>query len=129
MKYLAIKRKENGNIYVSTSFFYRFTESDLSQYGFIKVEVPEGYVDINTQDFNEDLTFSIEKYNQRLIDRKKQEFREWREKYFNIIDRATWFDSLTEEEKTEVHKFRNALLDITITMEYPEIPECVLKQI
>ena len=77
----------------------------------------------------EDIKVYIPYTEQELLDRKKQELRNWREKYFNIIDRATWFDSLTELEKAEVHEFRNALLDITITLEYPEIPECVLSQI
>ncbi len=77
----------------------------------------------------EDINVYIPYTEQELLDRKKQELRNWREKYFNIIDRATWFDSLTEEERAEVHEFRNALLDITISLEYPEIPECVLSQI
>lgn len=77
----------------------------------------------------EDIKVYIPYTEQELLDRKKQELRNWREKYFNIIDRATWFDSLTEEERAEVHEFRNALLDITISLEYPEIPECVLSQI
>lgn len=77
----------------------------------------------------EDIKVYIPYTEQELLDRKKQELRNWREKYFNIIDRATWFDSLTEEDRAEVHEFRNALLDITISLEYPEIPECVLSQI
>ena len=77
----------------------------------------------------EDIKVYIPYTEQELLERKKQELRNWREKYFNIIDRATWFDSLTDEEKAEVHTFRKALLDITIALEYPEIPECVLSQI
>ena len=77
----------------------------------------------------EDIKVYIPYNEEELLERKKQILRSWRKKYFVIIDRATWFDTLTVEEKAEVHQFRNALLDITISLEYPEIPECVLSQI
>ena len=122
---MVIRKEKNGLLYMDKNFFDRFSEEDLEKYGYTKVEAPE---DCEVSDFNDDLTFSIEKYNQRLLNRKKQELRIWREKYFNILDRATWFDSLTNEEKIEVHTFRKKLLDLTITLKYPEIPKCVLKQ-
>lgn len=76
----------------------------------------------------EDIQVYVPYTKEELLKRTKQKLRQWRQIYFNIIDRAVWFDSLNDNEKVEVHKFRNELLDITETLEYPEIPKCVLSQ-
>ena len=62
---------------------------------------------------------------EELLERKKTKLREWREEYFKIIDRATWYDTLSNEEKELVKKFRLELLDITKTLTYPDVPLCV----
>lgn len=64
-----------------------------------------------------------------LLEIKKNKLRAWREQYFKIIDRAVWFDCLSETDKNLVRIFRTELLNITETLEYPEIPECVAKEI
>ena len=63
-------RKENNSLYLDKLFFDRFTEEDLGTYGYTKVEVPE---DCEVSDFNDDLTFSEEKYNQRKERKMKTE--------------------------------------------------------
>lgn len=60
-----------------------------------------------------------------LIEIEKNKRRIWRQKYFNIIDRATWFYSLTEEQKQEVSGFRKKLLAITDTLSYPVVPSFI----
>lgn len=77
----------------------------------------------------EDVQVYVPYTEEEFLERTKQKFRQWRQTYFNVLDRAVWFDSLSDNEKAEVHKFRNELLDITKTLEYPEIPKCVLSQI
>lgn len=61
---------------------------------------------------------------------EKAKLREWREQYFAIIDRAVWYDSLTDSQKEETKRFRQKLLDITDTMTIPdEIPSFILKEL
>lgn len=84
---------------------------------------------IEEHEETEDIKVYVPYTEEELLERHKQKLRNWREKYFTIIDRAVWFDSLSGEEKVEVHNFRNELLDITETLKYPTVPECVLSQI
>ena len=58
-----------------------------------------------------------------------QKLRAWREKYFTVIDRAVWYDTLSLDEKLVVKQFRKQLLDITITKQYPVVPAVVEAQI
>lgn len=62
MKYVAIRKEENGSLYMDKHFFGRFADKDLAIYGYTKVEAPE---DCEIIDFNDDLTFSYDKYNAR----------------------------------------------------------------
>ncbi len=62
---------------------------------------------------------------EEILQNKKTELRQWRQQCFEIIDRATWFASLTEQEKLQVINFRKQLLDITITLTKPVVPNCV----
>lgn len=77
----------------------------------------------------EEIQVYIPYTEEQLLEIKKNQFRAWREKYFNVIDRAVWFDCLTEDDKNKVRIFRTKLLTITDTFEYPEIPDCVKSQI
>lgn len=70
MKNIVIKKEKNGSLYMDKNFFDRFTEEDLETYGYTKVEAPE---DCEVSDFNDDLTFSEEKYNQRKEQEAKAE--------------------------------------------------------
>lgn len=62
---ICIRKEPNGSYYVDKTAINRFTPAVLQQppYNFSFVEVP--LEDFENSDFNDDLTFSIEKYNQR----------------------------------------------------------------
>lgn len=60
---IAIRKENNGRIYIDKNYFNRFSEL---RYGFSKAEVPAKYIDeIMAIDFNDDLTFNVEKFNAR----------------------------------------------------------------
>lgn len=80
---IAIRREPNGSIYMDKTIYSKtvevqdergnitiqplFSDDVLSNppYNYTKVEIDEKYSDCITTDFNEDLTFSVEKYNAR----------------------------------------------------------------
>jgi len=66
---------------------------------------------------------------EELLDIEKDKLRSWRAKCFEIIDRACWYDCLTDDDKSEVKTFRLALLDITKTMAKPNVPSCVQSEL
>ena len=81
--FIAIRKEENGSLYIDKNIYPRtqevqdengnievvpmFTDEELSQppYNYTKVEIDDVYSDCQESDFNDDLTFSIEKYNAR----------------------------------------------------------------
>ena len=81
--FIAIRKEPNGALYIDKEIYSRtqevqdeqgniiiqplFSEEELSQtpYNYTKVEVDDKYSDCQSSDFNDDLTFSIEKYNAR----------------------------------------------------------------
>lgn len=66
--FIAVRLEPNGLIYIVKNL-YTNTEDDeqysLPPYNYTKVEIDDKYADCINQDFNEDLTFSVEKYNAR----------------------------------------------------------------
>lgn len=62
---IAIRMGANGVPYTCSDFLERFGIQKLSYYNFILVEVPDSCTDFVPEDFNSDLSFSIEKYNER----------------------------------------------------------------
>lgn len=84
---------------------------------------------VEEHEVTEDIQVYIPYTDAELLEKKKQSLRDWREKYFTVIDRAVWFACLTSAEQEEVKAFRQALLDITDTLKYPTIPDCVQTQI
>lgn len=80
---LGIKKLNNGVKYIDKEIYSRtqevkdkqgniiiqplFTDETLSKppYNYTKVEIDDKYSDCTSADFNDDLTFSIEKYNAR----------------------------------------------------------------
>ena len=80
---IAIRKEPNGSLYMDKEIYSRtqevqdeqgnitihplFTDETLSQppYNYTKVEIDNKYSDCQASDFNDDLTFSIEKYNTR----------------------------------------------------------------
>lgn len=81
--FIAIRKEKNGSLYMDKNIYSRtqevrdeqgniaiqplFSDEVLSQppYNYTKVEIDDKYSDCQASDFNEDLTFSIEKYNAR----------------------------------------------------------------
>ena len=81
--FIAIRKEPNGSLYIDKEIYSRtqevqdengnievvpmFTDEELSQppYNYTKVEIDDKYSDCQASDFNDDLTFSIEKYNAR----------------------------------------------------------------
>ena len=80
---IAIRKEPNGSLYMDKDIYSRtqevqdengnitiqplFSDETLSKppYNYTKVEIDDVYSDCIGRDFNEDLTFSIEKYNTR----------------------------------------------------------------
>ena len=60
-------RKEPYGFYIDKTALTRFSREELSlpPYNFTFVNVDDKYADCEGQDFNEDFTFNVEKYNKR----------------------------------------------------------------
>lgn len=91
--FIAIRKEPNGSLYMDKDIFSRthevqdengnitiqplFSDETLSQppYNYTKVEVDNKYSDCQASDFDEDLTFNLEKYNARkqAIDNEEYE--------------------------------------------------------
>lgn len=80
--FIAARKELSGSIYIDKEVYLikDFTDEILSNppYNYTKVEIEDKYADCINQDFNEDLTFSVEKYNARK--QKENEV-----KYENLI--------------------------------------------
>ena len=80
---IAIRKEPNGSLYMDKEIYLRtqevqdeqgnitiqplFSDETLAQspYNYTKIEIDDKYSDCQASDFNDDLTFSIEKYNAR----------------------------------------------------------------
>ncbi len=98
--FIAIRKEPNGSLYTDKEIYSRthevqdengnittqplFTDETLSKppYNYIKVEIDDVYSDCQASDFNDDLTFSIEKYNAR---KQKQDNDEYENKIVALI--------------------------------------------
>jgi hypothetical protein len=81
--FIAIRKEPNGSLYMDKNIYLRtqevqdekgnitiqplFSDETLSQppYNYTKVEINDKYSDCQASDFNDNLTFSIEKYTAR----------------------------------------------------------------
>lgn len=81
--FIAIRKEPNGSLYMDKEIYSRtqevkdeqgnitiqplFSDETLLKppYNYTKVEIDDKYSDCQASDFNDDLTFSIEKYNAR----------------------------------------------------------------
>ena len=97
---IAIRKEPNGTLYMDKEIYSRtqevqdengnitiqplFTDETLSKppYNYTKVEIENKYSDCQASDFNDDLTFSIEKYNAR---KQKQDNDEYENKIVTLI--------------------------------------------
>ena len=124
---IAIKKELNGLIYLDKNVIKRFDEQTLRQppYNFNFVEVDKE--DCEACDFDDDLSFNIEKYNKRKENNKFDDLRRRREaECFPIINRGQlWYDTLTEEQKVELKEWYIAWLDVTDTLVVPNKPDWI----
>ena len=81
--FIAIRKEPNGTLYIDKDIYSRtqevqdengnitiqplFSDETLAQppYNYTKVEIDDKYSDCQASDFNEDLTFNVDKYNAR----------------------------------------------------------------
>ena len=98
--FIAIRKEPNGSIYMDKEIYSRtqevqdengnitiqplFTDETLSQppYNYTKIEIDDKYSDCQSSDFNDDLTFNVEKYNTR---KQKQDNNEYENKIVALI--------------------------------------------
>ena len=98
--FIAIRKEPNGTLYIDKDIYSRiqevqdeqgnitiqplFSDEELAQppYNYTKVEIDDVYSDCQASDFNDDLTFSIEKYNAR---KQKQDNDEYEDKIVALI--------------------------------------------
>lgn len=98
--FIAIRKEPNGSLYIDKEIYSRtqevqdengnieivpmFTDEELSQppYNYTKVEIDDKYSDCQASDFNDDLTFNVDKYNTR---KQKQDNDEYENKIVALI--------------------------------------------
>ena len=98
--FIAIRKEENGSLYIDKNIYPRtqevqdengnitiqplFSDETLSKppYNYTKVEIDDVYSDCQASDFNDDLTFNVEKYNAR---KQKQDNDEYENKVVALI--------------------------------------------
>lgn len=91
--FIAIRKEPNGSLYMDKNIYSKthevqdengnitiqplFTDEELAQppYNYTKVEIDDVYSNCQASDFNDDLTFNVEKYNARkqAIDNEEYE--------------------------------------------------------
>ena len=77
MKFIAIRQEKDGTLYMSKTFFDKFTEKDLGTYRYQKIELTdEEFANVRVEDFVVDepsglIYFSTELQGQRLAREKE----------------------------------------------------------
>ena len=97
---IAIRKEPNGSLYIDKEIYSRtqevqdeqgnitiqplFSDETLAQppYNYTKVEIDDVYSDCQASDFNDDLTFNVDKYNAR---KQKQDNDEYENKIVALI--------------------------------------------
>lgn len=66
---ILIRKEPNGSIYIDkkNAALFEALKMNEAPYNFKKIIIDENYSDCEPADFNEDLTFNIEKYNNRKL--------------------------------------------------------------
>ena len=126
---ILIRKEPNGTIYLDKANAMYFETLHMSEppYNFTKTTIPNEYLDCEPTDFNDDLTFSVDKYNARKEKLELNKLRQQREaECFPIINRGElWYDTLTSEQRTELQSFYRAWLDVTETKVVPTKPSWI----
>ena len=121
---IAIRKEPNGSLYMDKEIYSKtqevideqgnitiqplFSDETLSQppYNYTKVDIDVKYSDCRASDFNDDLTFSIEKYNARKQKENKLNYKKEVERLVAL--RYDIYDELAiqrqKEEKPEEYK-------------------------
>lgn len=68
---IAIRKEPNGIIYIDKNLRDKI-DYTLPPYNFTIIEIEEQYKDCINEDFNDNLTFSVDKYNARQLEMGKQ---------------------------------------------------------
>ena len=98
--FIAIRKEPNGSLYIDKDIYSRtqkvqdengnitiqplFSDEILSKppYNYIKIEIDDVYSDCQASDFNDDLSFNVDKYNAR---KQKQDNYEYENKIVALI--------------------------------------------
>lgn len=98
--FVAIRKEPNGSLYIDKEIYSRtqevqdqngnitiqplFSDEELAQppYNYKKVEIDDKYSDCQASDFDEDLSFNVDKYNAR---KQKQDNEEYENKIVSLI--------------------------------------------
>lgn len=92
--FIAIRKEPNGSIYIDKNIYNdeRFTEKILSQppYNYTKIEIDDKYRDCDSIDFDENLTFNVNKYNLRVNKVKYEK---------ELIELDKWFKEYDNQAK------------------------------
>ena len=122
--FIAIRKEPNGSLYIDKDIYSRtqevqdeqgnitiqplFSDETLSQppYNYTKVEIDDVYSDCQASDFNDDLTFNVDKYNARKQKENKLNYKKEVERLVAL--RYDIYDELAiqrqKEEKPEEYK-------------------------
>ena len=84
--FIAIRKETDRSLYMDKNICSdeRFANVNISQqpYNYTKVEIDDKYSDCQASDFNDDLSFNVEKYNAR---KQKQDNDEYENKVVTLI--------------------------------------------
>lgn len=123
---ILIRKEPNGTIYLdkNNAKYYKALNMSEPPYNFTKIEIETKYCDCEHVDFDDDLKFNVEKYNERKKNNRLFDLRLQREnECFPIINRGQlWYDTLTEKQQLELKKWYQLWLDVTQTEKIPEKP-------
>lgn len=123
---ILIRKEPDGRIYLdkNNAKYYKILNMSEPPYNFTKIEIDTEYCDCERVDFDDDLKFNVEKYNERKKNNRLIDLRLQREnECFPIINRGLlWYDTLTEKQQLELKKWYQLWLDVTQTEQIPEKP-------
>lgn len=126
---ILIRKEPNGTIYLdkNNAKYYKALNMSEPPYNYSKIIINDQYADCEPADFNSNLTFNSDKYNERKESVKIEELRQRRaSECFPIINRGQlWYDTLTEEQKAELKKWYGAWLNVTDTLAIPSKPDWI----
>lgn len=126
---ILIRKEPNGEIYMdkNNAMYYEVLHMSEPPYNYSKIIINDQYADCEPTDFNSNLTFNSDKYNERKESEKIETLRRRRaSECFPIINRGQlWYNTLTDTQKTELENWYNSWLDVTETLKTPTKPNWI----